>query len=155
MSKIKRGFKKKKKKKSGSSESSQIRFQPKTQNNPKSKTWTPTHPKLFGLGQEGWSGRMGVCSPPLDIEWTRPWIQIHYLKKGILILNRWKSHFRPYIYTQFPLWSLSFIFTSFTPYPEKCVSFLSLPLYQRRKMHTWQTVELKYIKNILFYFKIK
>ena len=47
-----------------------------------------------------------------------------------------KSHFRPYIFRRFPLWSLDFIFTAFSPYPEKRFSFLSLPLHQRRKMHT-------------------
>ena len=34
-----------------------------------------------------------------------------------------KPHFGPYIFTQFLLWSLSFIFTAFSPYLEKCLSF--------------------------------
>ena len=43
-----------------------------------------------------------------------------------------------YIFTRFSLWSLTFISIAFSFYPEKRVSFLFLPLYQRRKMHTWQ-----------------
>ena len=38
-----------------------------------------------------------------------------------------------------PTWFLTFISTAFSSYPEKYVSFLFLPLHQRRKMHTWQT----------------
>ena len=40
---------------------------------------------------------------------------------------------------RFPLWSLTFISTVFSPYPKKRVSFLSQLLHQRQKMHTWQT----------------
>ena len=69
--------------------------------------------------------------------------------------NRRKTHFRPYIFTWFPLWSLTFFFTTFSPYPEKRVSFLSLPLHHRRKLHMWQTevdVAIKIIiKNVIWH----
>ena len=39
------------------------------------------------------------------------------------IFIRQKPHFHPYIFTRFPLWSLSFIFTTFSPYLEKRLSF--------------------------------
>ena len=51
-------------------------------------------------------------------------------------LIRDKTYFRPYIFTRFPLWSLTFFFTAFSPYPGKCVSFLSLPLHQRWNSHS-------------------
>ena len=57
-----------------------------------------------------------------------------------------KLHFRPYIFSQFSLWSIYFIFIAFSPYPEKRFPFWSLSLHQKRKMHTWQTTELKNIK---------
>ena len=38
-------------------------------------------------------------------------------KKGI------KPFFRPYIFTRFSLWSITFFFTAFSPYPEKRISF--------------------------------
>ena len=53
------------------------------------------------------------------------------------------THFHPYIFRQFPLWSPDFIFTVFSPYPKKRFPFWSLPLHQRWKMHMWQTAELK------------
>ena len=45
---------------------------------------------------------------------------------------------RPYIFMRFLLWSLTFIFTAFSSHPKKRISFLSMPLHQRQKMHTWQ-----------------
>ena len=36
---------------------------------------------------------------------------------------RRKTHFRPYIFTRFPFWSLSFFFTAFSPYLEKRLQF--------------------------------
>ena len=62
------------------------------------------------------------------------------------------THFRPYIFRRFPLWSPDFIFTTFSPYPEKRFLFWSLPLYQRQKMHTWQMAELKkYYKYFILF----
>ena len=64
---------------------------------------------------------------------------------GVLILvqlwiyNRRNPQFHPYISTRFPLWSITFFPTAFSSYPGKSVSFLSLALHQRWKMHTWQT----------------
>ena len=78
--------------------------------------------------------------------WEQP---VHKLKTKIT--------FCPYIFRGFPLWSLDFIFTVFSPYPKKRFPFWFLPLHQRRKMHTWQTAELKkyYKYFILFQNKIK
>ena len=50
-----------------------------------------------------------------------------------------KSTFLSLYFHTIPLWFLSFISTTFSPYPEKRVSFLSLPLYQRQKIYMWQT----------------
>ena len=88
-------------------------------------------------------------------------LKLSSLSKDILILfshthihtyihtyiNIWdKTYFRPYIFTQFPFWSLTFFFTAFSPCPEKRVSFLSLPLHQRQKLHRWQTAKLSSLK---------
>ena len=59
-----------------------------------------------------------------------------------------KTFFCPYIFTRFSLWSLTFFFTTFSLYPEKRVSFQSLTLHQRRKLHRWQTKNIKNIKII-------
>ena len=59
-----------------------------------------------------------------------------------------KTYFSPFIFTRFSLWSLTFFFTAFSPYSEKCVSFQSLTLHQRRKLHSWQTEKNKNIKII-------
>ena len=71
------------------------------------------------------------------------WLQIWIFNKK---KNRDKTYFRPYIFTRFSLWSLTFFFTTFSPYPGKRVSFLSLPLHQRRNLHSWQTEKIKNIK---------
>ena len=54
-----------------------------------------------------------------------------------------KTYFSPYILTRFPFWSITFFFTDFNPYSGKRVSFLSLPLRQRRNSHCWQTALVK------------
>ena len=48
-----------------------------------------------------------------------------------LVLYNRKSNFRPYIFRQFSLWSIDFIFTAFSPFPKKRFSFWSLSLHQR------------------------
>ena len=44
-----------------------------------------------------------------------------------ILFFRRKAHFRPYIFTRFPLCSLYFIFTAFSPYLEKRILFQSFP----------------------------
>ena len=64
----------------------------------------------------------------------------------MIILKNWqKSHFHPYIFRQFPLWSLDFIFPAFNPYLKKRFPLWSLLLHQRWKKHAWQTAESKNI----------
>ena len=61
-----------------------------------------------------------------------------YIYKSYLYMyfNFWdKTYFSPYIFTGFPLWSINFFSIDFSPYSRKRVSFLSLTLYQRRKLH--------------------
>ena len=67
-------------------------------------------------------------------------------RKSERIEYRRKSHFRSYIFRQFSLWSIDFIFTTFSFYPKKRFPFWFLSLHQRQKMHTGQTAKLKNIK---------
>ena len=76
-----------------------------------------------------------------DVKFTQ-----NYAFWKFLILIWDKTYFRPYIFMRFPFWSLTFFFTVFSPYPEKRVSFLSLPLHHRQKLHGWQTTKLRSLK---------
>ena len=78
-----------------------------------------------------------------------------YLFKETRKKKRQKSHFRLYILRRFPLWSPDFIFSAFSPYPEKRFSFWSISIHWRQKMHTWQTIELKKYILKIFYFILK
>ena len=51
-----------------------------------------------------------------------------YIVVKMCLFYRQKCIFRPYILTQFPFWSLLFIFTTFSPYFEKHHPFQSLSL---------------------------
>jgi len=64
----------------------------------------------------------------------------------MIILKNWqKSHFHPYIFRQFPVWSLDFIFPAFNPYLKKHFPLWFLLLHQRWKKHAWQMAESKNI----------
>ena len=69
-----------------------------------------------------------------------------HTREYTLVIIRDKTYFRPCIFTRFSFWSLTFFFAAFSPYPEKRVSFLSLPLHQRQKLHRWQTAKLRSLK---------
>ena len=91
------------------------------------------------------------CTLPFHGTHVTCYIKFKLLYKFIIVtlfsnISRRKSHFCPYIFRRFPLWSLDFIFTTFSPYLEIRFLVWSLLLHQRRKMHTWQMAELKNIK---------